>query len=129
MYRFRVLCMVKVDPCKIQLQDKIKEFKLTDDQIYNADESGLFWKLLPDKTLVMSSEKSAPGRKADKARITFLACTNATGEHKIKPLIIGKAKNPRCFKNVSLPVVLVHLQVVWSVNGGHYPAGSLPRMY
>jgi hypothetical protein len=102
-----------VHPFKTQLQEKIKEFKLTNDQIYNADESGLFWKLLPDKTLVMSNEKSAPGRKADKVRITFRACTNATGEHKIKPLIIGRAKNPRCFKNVSLPVEYRNSKNAW----------------
>lgn len=32
-------------------------------QIYNADKSGLFWKLLLQKTLADQSEASAPNRK------------------------------------------------------------------
>src|SRR3954453_18274785 len=34
-----------------------------------------------------------------KNRISILFCTNATGNHKFRPLVIGKASNPRCFKN------------------------------
>jgi hypothetical protein len=50
-------------------------------------------------------EKTAPGRKTEKQRITFLACTNSIGNHKVKPLVIGKAKTPRAFKN--LPVLWI----------------------
>jgi hypothetical protein len=64
----------------------------------------LYWKLLPDKTYVSSLEKTGPGRKAEKQRVTFLACTNASGSHKVKLLVIGKAKNPRTFKNFNCPV-------------------------
>lgn len=67
-----------VDPFKRKLQETIDTMGVTTDQLYNADETGLFWKLLPDKTYVSSLEKNAPGRKTDKQRITFLACTNAT---------------------------------------------------
>jgi hypothetical protein len=52
-----------------------------------------------------SPEKTAPGRKTEKQRITFLACTNSIGNHKVKPLVIGKAKTPRAFKN--LPVLWI----------------------
>jgi hypothetical protein len=37
-----------------------------------------------------------------------LFCANATGSHKIRPLVIGKSLNPRCFKNINksaLPVI------------------------
>jgi len=87
-----------VEPFKKKLKQIVYELKLVPDQVYNADESGLFWKMLPEKTYVAQSEKTAPGRKAEKARITFLACTNATGHHKLKPLVIGRAKKPRSFK-------------------------------
>lgn len=86
------------------LQCEIKKLGLSDDQIYNADESGLFWKLLPEKTYVSNSEKNAPGRKSEKQRITFLCCTNASGNHKINLLVLGKAKNPRAFKKCLCPV-------------------------
>ncbi|KAJ8937511.1 hypothetical protein NQ318_015977 [Aromia moschata] len=56
------------------------------------------------KTLVRSQEKTAPGRKISKERITFLAYCNADGSQKVKLLVIGKAKNPRTFKIVNLPV-------------------------
>lgn len=93
-----------VQPFKEKLMKTITELDLRMEQIYNADESGLYWKMLPEKTYAASFEKSAPGRKPEKQRITFLACTNANGSHKIKPLVIGKAKNPRSFKNVNIPV-------------------------
>jgi hypothetical protein len=102
-----------VDPFKLELKNKIQELNLTLDQLYNADETGLYWKLLPDRTFVSSTEKTAPGRKTEKQRITFLACTNATGNHKVKPLVIGKAKTPRAFKNFACPVDYDHSKSAW----------------
>lgn len=86
-----------IDPFKIKLKETMEKMEISLDQLYNADESALFWKLLPNKTYVAVNEKSAPGRKTDKSRVTFLACTNASGTHKIPPLVIGKSKSPRCF--------------------------------
>jgi hypothetical protein len=86
------------------LKEKITELNLSPVQIYNADESALYWKMLPDKTLVLSQEKNAPGRKTIKERVTFLLCANADGSNKLKPLVIGKAQNPRAFKNAQIPV-------------------------
>lgn len=74
-----------------QIRAKIDEMKLTNEQMYNADESALFYKLLPEKTYVAACEKTAPGSKIQKERLTFLLCANAEGTNKIKPLIIGKA--------------------------------------
>ena len=61
---------------------------------YNCDETGLFWKALPDRSL---STVPLPGAKRDKTRITIHYCVNATGNHKLQPWIIGKFKKPRCF--------------------------------
>lgn len=88
-----------VEPFLAKFKNKIQELELSDEQIYNADESGLFYKLMPNQTLVSFKEASAPGRKVSKDRITFLACTNASGMHKIKLFVIGKSANPRAFKN------------------------------
>ncbi|XP_025192185.1 jerky protein homolog-like [Melanaphis sacchari] len=79
-----------------------KNFKA--EQIYNADESGLFWRMLPEHTLVSSTEKAAPGRKIMKERVTFMPCTNATGNHKLRLLVVGKAQKPRALKSAALPV-------------------------
>lgn len=102
-----------VDPFKELLKLKIEEFDLNQHQIYNADETGLFWKLLPEKTYVSLNEKTAPGLKMAKQRITFLGCTNAAGSHNLKPLIIGKSKQPRCFKNFNNPVIYRGNKSAW----------------
>lgn len=85
---------------KIKFQELIEKEGLTGDQIYNCDESGLNYRMLPAKSLALKSELSAPGYKKSKERITILACSNATGQHKVKLAMLGKAKKPRCFKHV-----------------------------
>lgn len=75
----------------------------TDSQIWNADETGLFFKLAPDRSLKFKGEKCIGG-KLSKDRITVLVASSMAGE-KRKLMVIGKAKKPRCFKNVkTLPV-------------------------
>lgn len=93
-----------VEPFKEKLLSKIREMDLQHDQIYNADESGLFWRVLPNKTLAHGNEKSAPGRKISKERITFMPCANASGSHKLRLLVVGKSAKPRAFGNSLIPV-------------------------
>lgn len=80
------------------------------EDIYNADESGLYFRALPDKTLAFKSEKCVGG-KMSKERLTILFCTNMVGE-KEKLLVIGKAARPRALKNVPLN----NLPVTWTSN-------------
>ncbi|KAK7579885.1 hypothetical protein V9T40_000514 [Parthenolecanium corni] len=85
----------------------------TDDQIYNADEAGIFYKLTPDKTLRLKNENCSGG-KLSRERITVLVAANMNGSDKRKLLVIGKSKNPRCFKNVtSLPVTYTNNTKAW----------------
>lgn len=82
--------------------EKITE-KYAPEDIYNADETGMFYQLLPEKTLSFKGEKCSGGKKS-KQRVTALLCVNLPGTHKLRPLVIGKSLKPRCFKNVkSLP--------------------------
>jgi hypothetical protein len=84
------------------------------DSVYNADESGLFWKALPRKSLVSCQEHTARGFKVSKERITIMTCNDAAGTHKLPLLLIGKSKKPRCFKNIkSLPVTYTAQKNVW----------------
>src|SRR3989440_1894227 len=71
--------------------------KYRPEDVYNADETGLFFQMTPNQTL---ATKLVKGKKKDKERITVLLCTNATGTDKLKPLVIGKSANPRCFKHI-----------------------------
>ena len=46
----------------------------------------------------------------------MLLATNSTGSHKIKPLIIGHAKDPRCFRGVDMsriPVIYKYNSKAW----------------
>ena len=79
------------------LQAALKEYSLAN--IYNADKTALFYKLMLNKTLEFKGNKCFGG-KSSKERITALLCTNSTGTDKLKPLIIGKFGKPRCFKGV-----------------------------
>lgn len=75
-----------------------------DEDIFNADETGLFYKMSPNSTLKFKSEKCIGG-KLSKERVTFLVCANTTGTERRDLLVVGKSKNPRSFKNVKiLPV-------------------------
>lgn len=78
----------------------------TPNNIYNADETGIFWKILPDSTLSLSSEKQAYGSKLSKDRITLMVCANTSGTHKVDLMGIGKSARPRGFpkERSSLPI-------------------------
>lgn len=90
--------------------------ELSYEQIYNADESGLFWKCLPTRTLAFESERQAAGHKSSKERITIMSCSNAAGSHKLRLLVIGKSLKPRSFKGTraeNLPVDYFHQKKGW----------------
>lgn len=95
-----------------EFQHQFNEFVINEnllpEQIYNVDESGIYWKCLPTKTLAFESEKSAKGHKVSKDRFTAMCCSNATGTHKLKMVIIGKAKKPRSFKGTVATNLPVH---------------------
>jgi hypothetical protein len=76
----------------------------SDSDIFNADETGIFFRLTPDKTLKFKAEKCAGG-KLSKDNVTVFVCANSNGTEKRKLFVIGKSKSPRCLKNVKcLPV-------------------------
>ena len=67
--------------------------------IYNCDETGLFWKATPDRGL---TTQQYSGTKKHKDRITVYFCCNADGTDKLPLWIIGKAANPRSFGNAKI---------------------------
>lgn len=90
---------------------KIEELNLTPDQIYNATESGIFWRLLPENTFITS--ESASDNKVVKEQVTFMVCANAAGSHKIKLLLVGKSEASKTFENCALPVRYVREKRGW----------------
>ena len=101
----------------------VKGEKFSMHQIFNCDETGLYYRLLPDKTLAASFEKSADSRKKSKDRVTINACSNATGSIKLPLHLIGKAKKPRCFKGLKMdlfPVKYSGQKNAWMDTGLFY---------
>ena len=91
------------------------------DQIFNCDETGLNFRLLPEKTLAASFERSVDGRKKSKERVTLNVCSNASGTIKLPIHLIGKAKKPRCFKGINMEL----LPVVYSAQKNAWMEGSI----
>uniref|UniRef100_H3GYN9 HTH CENPB-type domain-containing protein n=1 Tax=Phytophthora ramorum TaxID=164328 RepID=H3GYN9_PHYRM len=75
------------------LQTKLKQYDLCN--VFNMDETGLFFSMPPDRTL---ARKRLAGRKKDKKRLTIAFTCNADGSETLPPLFIGKSKKPRAFK-------------------------------
>lgn len=96
-----------------RFHEEIQNRELTAQMIYNADESGLFYKMLPSESLVGPNEKNAPGRKIIKLRVTFMPCCNVMGDHKLQMVIIGNSRNPRAFKNIKVPVAYFASKNAW----------------
>ena len=80
---------------KKKLPDILSHYDASD--IYNVDESGIFYQCLPNKTVTLPAERASRGMKESKQRLTMLIGANMTGEDKLDSLIIGKSVNPRCF--------------------------------
>lgn len=80
--------------------------------IYNADETALFYRLLPKRTLALKNER-CHGGKQSKQRLTVLLCANMDGSDKRKPLVIGTSGRPRCFKGKTMPVKYVSNTKAW----------------
>ena len=84
------------------------------EDIYNLDETGCFWKALPDNGFGQRGKK-CKGGKQSKQRFTIALIANAAGG-KEKPIVIWKSNNPRCFRGMdksSLPVTYFSQSKAW----------------
>ncbi|GFW82649.1 tigger transposable element-derived protein 1 [Trichonephila clavipes] len=95
-----------------ELAKIIEDRDYSADQVFNAYETGLYWKKLPNRTYIAKDEKTASGHKASKDRVTLLLCSNASGDRMLKPLLINKSLRPRALKGKDLKQLPVH----WMAN-------------
>lgn len=77
--------------------DVLKKFHPND--VYNLDETGLYFRATPDYCMTLKKNPHSAGNKI-KERITVALCCNMSGSDKRRPVVIGKSKTPRCFKGV-----------------------------
>jgi hypothetical protein len=83
-----------IDLVRSNLRELLTEGGYEAEDVYNQDESGVFWRQIPTRTLATGK---STGRKKGKERATFALCVNATRTHKLDLFVIGKAARPRCF--------------------------------
>ncbi|XP_033225262.1 jerky protein homolog-like [Belonocnema kinseyi] len=92
------------------LQDNEYEYE----NVYNAQETGLQYRSLPNRTFVSANEEEVAEHKPLTDRLTVMLCANAIGSHKIPPLIIGTSKKPRCLeKEKTLHVDYIDQENAW----------------
>ena len=95
------------------LPSVLNEYEARD--VFNVDETGSFYRCLPDKTLSFKGQQCS-GSKKSKERITVKEACNSNGSEKLPLFVIGKSIKPRCFKNVkTLPVKYKANKKAWMV--------------
>jgi hypothetical protein len=94
-----------VNPLVVQnwskkLKKEVQGFDEKD--VFNLDETSLFYKLLPNKTYAFGKE-SKFGRKQRKDRITVVLLCNTNGSYR-EAIIIGKSAKPRALRGIQSPI-------------------------
>ena len=95
---------------QVKLPPLIAGYKPCD--IFNVDELGQFYKMLPKRSFIIKGQPKL-GWKASKERITVMLACNSDGTEKLKPIVIGKFANPRVFKHKSIPVNYRFNRTAW----------------
>ncbi|XP_042235636.1 tigger transposable element-derived protein 1-like [Homarus americanus] len=96
----------------------IREKGYKPEQVFNADETGLWWKKMPARTFLnflFREEMSAPDFKVAKDHVSLLLCGNAAG-HMIKHMLLNHAKCSCALKNKDMhlfPVFSHHNKKAW----------------
>ena len=87
--------------------------------VYNIDETGCFWKALPDHGFIQKG-RQCKGGKRSKQIFTIAFLVNAAGD-KETPIVVCNSENPRCFRGFdknSLTVKYYHSKE--SVDDGRF---------
>ena len=80
--------------------------KYASENIWNLDETGCFWRALPDHGFGKKGSQCKGGKKA-KQRVTVALIANAAGG-KEAAIVVWKSAKPRCFKGIDATSLPVH---------------------
>lgn len=105
-----LLCPALVNEARCKIQEEVRNY--FPENIFNADETALFYNQLPTRTLVVGNNP-VKEQKTSKERITIIFCCSATGE-KLQPLVVGKYERPRALKDIDIS--LLRCKYKWNQN-------------
>ena len=91
--------------------------------IYNGDETALFYKLLPHRTYCFDGDKPAGSAKC-KDRLTLLIITNMDGSDHRKLSVIGKSKTPHCLQK-KYKMQVKDMSVDWYASKNAWMTGEI----
>ena len=120
MESYRRRCVVKVWDCpdysqfiEEVLKPLMEEYE--PQNIYNADETCLFYKSLSNRTMSVDSEQ-AHGSKLHQSKdcMSLLMCTNMNGSEKLNPALIGKAAHPTALKKHGVMFKDLGVEYFWN---------------
>ena len=77
-------------------------------QLFNTDETVLFWRSLPRNTQAFKNEDNIPGKKISKDTFLALLGANASGTHRLQPVIVGKSDRPCALKDCMHELLVVY---------------------
>lgn len=96
----------------------LKHYKPQD--IFNCDETGLNWRLFPDRSLTTGP---ISGQEKEKSRVTAHFCCNSDGSERLPIWFIGTAKRPRAFRAARINVD--NLGCFWRYNRIAWMTGTI----
>ena len=86
--------------------------------MYNADETSLFYKSLSNHTMTFDSEE-VHGSKLHQSKdhTGLLLCTNMNGSEKLNPALTGKAAHPTALKKHGVMFKHLGIEFFWNQKG------------
>ena len=118
MHNFKIYCEVSSadEEAAYRFPDNFTNLKsekgYLPEQIFNVDETSLFWKKMPARSYISKQTEVMPGFKVANNRLTIILGGNSAGDMKLKLLVVYRCRKPQAFKNIHLD----SLPVVWKCN-------------
>ncbi|XP_017789770.1 PREDICTED: tigger transposable element-derived protein 1-like [Habropoda laboriosa] len=92
-----------------ELQRIIAQRGYSPRQVFNAAKTSFWWKKLPKITFITNEGKKVTRSfSLSSDRVTLLMCSNATGDHIVKPMLVYRSLNPRAMRNVNKNALSVY---------------------